>query len=308
MKDRWIIGSRGSALALWQANFIRNQLLPHSSKPIEILTVRTEGDRAATGTAPISEVGIFVKEIQEALRRNEIDLAVHSAKDLPVDTPPALTLAAVYRRDDPRDCLISRTGSPLAELGPSALIGTGSPRRQAQLLHHRRDLRFSDLRGNIDTRLRKLQETNLDAIILAKAGLDRLGWSDRISQVLPTEILLPAAAQGALAIETRGNDPEAQALAGHLDHPETRACVTAEQSLLRTLQGGCRVPIGALGRVEKETLLLEACVSSLDGTLHHRDSLRGSPKEAAGLGVRLAERLLSLGAGRILEAFRAQHP
>jgi hydroxymethylbilane synthase len=305
MKERFIIGSRGSQLALWQTHFVREQLARITDIPVEIKTIKTTGDKHLETPVMQLDRGMFVKEIERALLDGEIDLAVHSMKDLPTETPPELTIAAICARHDVRDCLISRDRLTLQGLPSGARIGTSSLRRKAQLCHHRPDLEFADIRGNVDTRLRKLREGLFDAVVLAKAGLDRLGWSDQINEILSTEIVLPAVGQGALGIEARADDSDVLNLLGPLNHQPTQVAVTAERALLRELQGGCQVPIGAWARIEDGRLILEGCVISLDGETIIRDHISGSLEQSEVWGAQLAAALLAQGASRILEEVNA---
>ncbi|MBI3949263.1 MAG: hydroxymethylbilane synthase [Acidobacteria bacterium] len=305
MRERLIIGSRGSQLALWQTNFVRHQLARMAPMPIEIATIKTTGDKHLETPIAQLDKGMFVKEIERALLSGEIDLAVHSMKDLPTEIPSGLTIAAVCARHDVRDCFISRDGATLQSLAPGSRIGTSSLRRRAQLRYRRSDLEFADIRGNVDTRWRKLREGLFEAIVLAKAGLDRLGWADQITEVLSTEIVLPAVGQGALGIEARAEDMETLSLLEPLNHPPTNAAVMAERALLGHLEGGCQVPIGAWGRVEDGRLILEGCVISLDGETIIRDSISGLTEDSVALGARLAEKLLARGADRILAEVNA---
>lgn len=305
MREKLIIGSRGSQLALWQTHFVREQLTRFTDVPVKIVTIKTTGDKHLDTPMTHLDKGMFVKEIERALLRGEIDLAVHSLKDLPTDIPPELTMAAVCARHDVRDCLISRDGATLQSLPSGARIGTSSLRRQAQVRHHRPDVSFIDIRGNVDTRLRKLCDGHFEAIVLAKAGLDRLGWSDQISEVLSTEMALPAVGQGALGIEARADDRETLNLIQPLNHPPSQAAVMAERALLQRLGGGCQAPIGAWGRVEEDHLVLEGCVISLNGETMIRDRISGPAEDSVALGARLAEKLLAQGAHRILEEVNA---
>ncbi len=305
MREKLIIGSRGSQLALWQARFVRQHLAAFTEMPIEIMTIKTTGDRFLDAAIATLSKGVFVKEIERALLEGRIDMAVHSMKDVPTDMPTGLTMGAICARHDVRDCLLSRDGRTLESLPSGSRVGTSSWRRKAQLRHRRPDLEFVDIRGNVDTRWRKLREGSYDAIVLAKAGLDRLGWTDRITQVLSTEVILPAVGQGALGVEVRADDRELLALLSSIDHPPTRAAVMAERALLSALQGGCQVPIGAWGHVEGNDLWLEACVISLDGEKIVRDRLSGPTSDSERLGVRLAQKLIARGADRILEEVNA---
>jgi hydroxymethylbilane synthase len=235
-----------------------------------------------------------------------IDVAVHSVKDIPTEIPPRLSFPAVFRREDVRDCLISASGATLANLRQGARIGTGSLRRQSQLRHIRPDLDVRDLRGNVDTRLRKAQSGEYDAILLAKAGLDRLGWSDRITETFAPEVFLPAVGQGAIAAECRLSDTEAAEVLATLDDAESRTAIIAERALLSALQGGCQVPLGAWARNERGEFILEACVCSVDGSEYVRQRATAPPDQAAALGEHVARLLLESGAQSILEAVRGQ--
>jgi hydroxymethylbilane synthase len=297
------IGTRKSPLALWQANSVRAFLKKRfPSLRVALSGIRTQGDKILD--VPLAKVGgkgLFVKEIEEALLRGKIDLAVHSMKDVPTDLPSGLHLAAILKREDPGDVLISRKKMRLADLRPKAVVGTSSLRRQSQLRHYRPDLETRSLRGNIDTRLRKLEREDFDGIILAAAGINRMGWSDRVTESIPYEICLPAIGQGAMGIETRKEDTRVNELVGFLNHPETAVCVLAERAFLKRLEGGCQVPIAAHGRIEQGRLLLEGLVASVDGVRLIRDKISGPPDENEILGSRLAERLLSAGADEILK-------
>ncbi len=296
------IGSRGSKLALWQAEWVQARLQEKGFE-VSIQKIKTTGDKILD--VPLAKVGgkgLFVKEIEEALLKNEIDLAVHSMKDVPSILPEALHMAAIPKRAHPLDALISRGGKKLSELPEGATIGTSSLRRQAQLSAIRPDLQFVSLRGNLDTRLRKLEEGQFDAIILASAGLRRLGWQDRITEDLSPDILLPAIGQGALGIECRRDDTEMNEILSFLNHPETALVVSAERDLLFRLEGGCQVPIGGFGILANGRLTLEGLVASLDGKEIIRETQSVALSEAGHIGVAVADALLSKGAGRILEA------
>jgi hydroxymethylbilane synthase len=296
------IGTRGSTLARWQAEFVRKHLFQLTGVEAEIILIKTAGDKQQN--APLTQIGgkgIFIKELEEALLEETIDLAVHSVKDIPTDTPGRLFFPAVCRRDDVRDCLVSHRGTLLANLKPGARVGTSSLRRQAQLRRHRPDLDLRDLRGNVDTRLRKVDSGEYDAIVLAKAGLDRLGWSQKIAETLSTDISLPAVGQGAIAIESRVKDQEAAEILGKLDDEETRTVIIAERALLAALQGGCQVPLGAWARMERGELVMEAAVCSVDGQRYVRQKVAGQPAQAAELGQQMAQLLVENGARDILE-------
>ena len=298
------IGARGSLLAKWQAEFIRKRLFAATGVEAEIVIIKTAGDKMQQ--APLTRIGgkgIFIKELEEALLEESIDLAVHSVKDIPTDTPSRLMFPAVCRRDDVRDCLV---GSTLANLRQGARVGTSSLRRQAQVLHIRPDLDFRDLRGNVDTRLRKVESGEYDAILLAKAGLDRLGVSQRISEILSPEVCMPAVGQGAIAVECRLKDTETADILSPLDDAETRTAIIAERALLAALQGGCQVPLGAWARIERGGLVLEACVCSVDGAQYVRQRATAPPDQAAALGEHMARLLIEAGAQTILEEVSRQ--
>ncbi|MGD0497713.1 MAG: hydroxymethylbilane synthase [Bryobacteraceae bacterium] len=293
-----VIASRGSQLALWQARWVQGRLtaLGHECR-IEI--VKTTGDKVTD--APLAQVGgkgLFTKEIEEALLDGRADVAVHSLKDLPTDLPDGLALAAVPEREDPRDAI---AGKRLAKLPPGAKVGTSSLRRGAQLRHARPDLVVESIRGNLDTRLRKLDEGRYDAILLAAAGLKRLGWQARIAEILPPETMCPAVGQGALAIETRAGGTGFEACRA-LEHAASHAAVEAERAVLRALGGGCQVPIGAHATVTQGRLRIMAIVASPDGAELVRGEREGSAADAACIGRELGEELLLSGARQILEA------
>jgi hydroxymethylbilane synthase len=299
------IATRGSALALWQANHIRERLAQLHGVESELIRIRTSGDNFQhSSVAQVSQQtgmkGVFIKELEEALLAGTADLAVHSMKDVPTENPAGLIFPAITKREDVRDCLISRDGGKLKDLPSGARVGTSSLRRQAQLRYQRPDLEILDLRGNVDTRLRKVAGGEFDAIVLAAAGINRLGASERITQILPPEIMLPAVGQGALGIEIRADDRDTLRLVAALDDPESRAAVTAERALLRELEGGCQVPLGAWARRENGELRLEACVFSADGKEFVRNELCGHVEDAEELGVRLGQILIEAGADRIL--------
>ncbi len=297
-----VIGTRGSKLALWQAEWVHAQVRRiDPGLAVTLKHIKTTGDKMLdTPLAAIGGKGLFVKEIEEALLRGEIDLAVHSVKDVPTHLPAGLAILAIPEREDPRDVLISRGGATLNRLASGSRIGTSSLRRQAQLLHARPDLSIQMLRGNVDTRLRKLEAGEYDGIVLASAGIRRLGWSDRVSEYLDPEVCLPAIGQGALALEGRADDAFVRDVAAHLDHKDTHTAVTAERALLERLEGGCQVPIAAHATLQAGVLTMTALVAGLNGRRIVRDSVQGPAAEAHQLGVRLAEKLLGLGADEIL--------
>jgi hydroxymethylbilane synthase len=291
-------------LAKWQAESIRKRLFAATGTEAEIVVIKTAGDKMQQ--APLTQIGgkgIFIKELEEGLLEETIDLAVHSVKDIPTDIPSRLSFPAVCRRDDVRDCLV---GSTLASLRQGARVGTSSLRRQAQLRHLRPDLDLRDLRGNVDTRLRKVESGEYEAIMVSKAGLDRLGLSQRISEVLAPEVCMPAVGQGAIAVECRAQDTEAANMLAPLDDLETRTAIIAERALLAALQGGCQVPMGAWARMERGDLVMDACVCSIDGLQYVKQGAGGRPEEAAQIGQYLARLLLEAGARSILEEVSRQ--
>lgn len=306
------IASRGSELALWQAENVRGQLIEsHPGLIVQIDVIRTTGDRILdVPLAKIGDRGLFTKEIDQALLDGRADLAVHSLKDVPTRLPNGLDLAAIGRRADPRDVLITRRGQPtsLTKLQASARVGTSSLRRRSQLKQLRPDLEVVDLRGNLNTRLAKLDRGEYEAIILAAAGVERLGWSNRIAQYLNPNDWLPAVGQGALAIVSRAEDPDVRSLLDPLHDEETEVCVRAERAFLRALEGGCQVPIAALATVDGEALELDGLVSNLEGDLVLRERLIASRDEPETLGNKLAESLVYLGADDLLRSIRADDP
>ena len=298
------LGTRASPLARWQADWVAAQLRRQGSE-IELVHVTTSGDRGPLPIGRGADRGLFTKEIQAELLAGHIDLAVHSLKDLPTDAVRGVCLAAVPERAPVNDVLVSDCAGSLSELRGGARVGTGSLRRRAQLLNARRDLLMRDLRGNVETRLRKLHEGQYDAIVLAEAGLRRLGLAREITQVLPLELALPAVGQGALALEVRTDDATARQAVLPLEHAATRAAVTAERAMLAALQGGCLAPIAAWGRREQDTLVLTGRVLSADGARKIEATLAAAAAEAAVLGRRVADALLAQGAAALIEAARA---
>jgi hydroxymethylbilane synthase len=292
------IGSRGSQLALWQANHIADQLRKHGHK-VEIEIIHTTGDKITdVALAKVGSKGMFTKEIEDALAAERIDLAVHSLKDLPTELSEAFQIAAIPKREDPRDAFCSKNYSSIEELPKGARLGTSSLRREAQLKAMRPDLIVHPLRGNVDTRLRKLESGEYDAIILASAGLNRLGKTELVRQIIPVESMCPAAGQGALAIEIRAGDQAFLDALAFLDDSGARAETDCERALLRKLGGGCQVPIGANAESRGGTLHLEAVVASPDGSLVLRESLAGS--DPVKLGELVADNLLRRGGAEIL--------
>jgi hydroxymethylbilane synthase len=302
MTETLRIATRKSPLALWQAEFIRAELQRlHPGLAVELVTFTTQGDKILdTPLAKIGGKGLFVKELEVALLDGRADIAVHSMKDVPMEFPEGLALVAIGEREDPRDAFVSNNFATLDALPPGAVVGTSSLRRQCQLRHHRPDLVIRDLRGNVNTRLAKLDAGDYDALILASAGLKRLGFQARIRSEIPPEYSLPAVGQGALGIEARANDARIAALVAPLDHPPSSLRVRAERAMNRRLQGGCQVPIAGFAELHGSELHLRALVGSVDGREIIRDEIRGPGVDAEQLGEALAERLLDAGAGRIL--------
>ncbi|MBW2095767.1 MAG: hydroxymethylbilane synthase [Deltaproteobacteria bacterium] len=296
------IGTRGSRLAIVQCAWVRDRLREHHpSVEVELVRIKTKGDKILD--SPLSKIGgkgLFVKEIEEALLAGRIDLAVHSMKDVPAALPEGLVLTAYPEREDPHDVLVSNGDIPLAGIPHRGRLGTSSLRRAAQALHQRPDLVILPLRGNVDTRLKKLRKGAFDAVILAAAGMTRLGLGEEISQVLPTEVVLPAIGQGALGLEVREDNDAVIDLLSPLNHAPTEWAVRAERAFLQRLEGGCQVPIAGFARLHKEELVFEGMVAELDGSRLLRDEIRGTKEQAQEMGVSLAERLIAAGAGEIL--------
>jgi hydroxymethylbilane synthase len=300
----FVIGSRGSKLALWQANHVKDRL-EASGYQCRIEIIQTTGDKFQSG--PLKEIGnkgLFTKEIEEALLDGRVDLAVHSLKDMPTALPNGLQITATPEREDPRDAMIGRK---LTELPAGARIGTGSLRRMAQLSAARPDVSVQPVRGNVDTRLRKLDEGQFDSIVLAAAGLNRLGWSHRIAEHLPVEIMCPAVGQGSLAIETRADGGEAMKACLRLNHAETNACITAERAVLAELGGGCQVPVGAHATTRNGQMHVRGIVVSPDGSTLVREEAEGVAADAARIGATLGRALLDAG-GRDILAVVYGHP
>ena len=298
------IGTRDSVLALWQAEWVQGHL--HRLFPdmeFVLVPMKTKGDKILdVPLAKIGDKGLFTKELEQGLWRGDIDLAVHSLKDLPTLLPEGLSIAAFCEREEPRDVFLSKDGTTLAGLPEDAVIGTSSLRRKAQICHFRPDLRFADLRGNLQTRWRKLQESDLAGIVLAYAGVKRLGWDERITEILTEDIMLPAVGQGSVAVEIRAEREDIKQLVSRLNHPATEKAVRAERALMRELEGGCQVPIGALGQLRDDWIVLTAMVASLDGTRLLRAIAEGNDPEQ--VGMQAAGSLLAQGAGEILAEIR----
>ncbi len=303
MSRKVVIGTRGSKLALWQAEWIRSQLMElHSGLEVELMKIKTTGDKIQdVPLAMVGGKGLFVKEIEEAMLRGEIDLAVHSMKDVPTILPESLYISAITKREDPRDAFISNKYTSLGDMPGGATLGTSSLRRSCQIKALRPDIEIISLRGNLDTRLRKLDEGEFDAIILAAAGVRRLGFDDRIAEALDPEVSLPAIAQGAVGIECRRDDEATNALVAPLRHEESTICVEAERATLARLEGGCQVPIAAHAVLAGDTLVMDGLVGNLTGEVILRAHRKGAPADAHAIGVALAEELLDAGAKEILD-------
>jgi hydroxymethylbilane synthase len=301
-----LIGSRGSALALAQTSWVKEQILRRfPDVELAIKVIKTSADRDATTSIRFGPaIGVFVKELEQALMDEQIDLAVHSMKDLPTRIPAGLTIGAIPEREDARDALVTATGEGLSQLPEGSRIGTGSVRRQAQILARRPDLKIMEIRGNIDTRLKKLQDGLYDALVLACAGLNRLGLQNRIFAPLSLLEMLPAPGQGALAIETRAGDRRLEPIAAALDHPATSVAVTAERTFLQRMGGGCNVPVAAYARLAGNFIEMEGLVASPDGGRVVRESVRGSADAAQEAAITLADEILARGGRAILDALR----
>ncbi len=300
------LGTRASALARWQADWVLARLQELGAR-VTLVPISTSGDRDQQ--LPVDQIGgqgVFTKEIQRALLDDRIDLAVHSLKDLPTAAVEGLCLAAVPSRAPAGDVLVSRRYPRLSELPEGAVVGTGSLRRQSQLLHYRADLNVQEIRGNVDTRLRKLDEGQFEAIVLAEAGLRRLGLADRITELVPPSILLPAVGQGALGLETRADDQATRAAVEPLDHAETHAAVVAERAMLAALHGGCMAPIAAWARVEEGILHITGRVLRRDGSEKLEANHLGPVADAVSIGRELADELIARGATRLIDAARSR--
>jgi hydroxymethylbilane synthase len=297
------IGTRASKLALWQAEWVTSALNgKFPGQPVELVTIKTKGDKILD--VPLAKVGgkgLFVKEIEQALLDHRIDIAVHSLKDMPAEIPDGLCIGAIPQREEAADVLISKSARRFAELRRGAVIGTSSLRRAAQLRHARPDIEIVPLRGNLDTRLKKLQSDDLDAIVLAAAGIIRLKLEHRITQYLDADLMLPAVGQGALCIEIRQPDPNIESMTTALDHPDSRAVVMGERAFLKRLGGSCQVPIAGHGEIKGRQFHLTGLVADLSGSQVFKSKLSGPLSSSESIGINLAEQLLSRGAGKILE-------
>lgn len=312
MKSKFLIGTRGSRLAFYQAELLKAKL--EQNFPLlsfELVRIKTSGDMIRRSTPhPFVTKRVYTQEIEDALERKEIDLAVHSAKDLAVNLPAGLGIGAVLEREDPRDCLISREGKKLSELALGARVGTSSIRRRLQLLRLHPELVVEDIRGNVDTRVRKLEEGMVDALCLAYAGVKRLGLTNAVSEVFHEEKFYPAPCQGAIAVENREEDPEVREMLGSINHPESAFRVACERAFLRRLEGGCQLPCGITTRLEgKEKKCVAAGILfSLDGSALAKAKIEALPENAEAMGIRLAEEILEQGGGAILHGMRRSHP
>ena len=306
MKRKFTIGSRGSQLALWQTDYIKTELEKRFPKAaFDVLIIKTTGDAILdTALSKIGDKGLFTKQIETALLNSKIDLAVHSLKDLPTTQPEKLRISAVSARELPNDVLISKNFQSIQDLPPNAKVATGSLRRKSQLLHFRPDLEVVEIRGNVPTRIEKFFNSDLDGLILAFAGVHRLNLDSHIRQIITTEIMLPAVGQGAMAIEIREDDLEIAEMLAEINDQSTEFCITAERAFLRSLEGGCQVPIGGFAVLDADEIFLEGFVGSLTGAKIIRHSIRGNKSEAKNLGETLAEICLQKGAAEILDEAR----
>lgn len=300
-----VIGTRGSKLALWQSEHIKAKVEEITGLPVRLKVIKTTGDKILD--VPLAKVGgkgLFTKELEVALMAGEVDMCVHSMKDVPTELPEGLYIAAMPERVDPRDVIVSGKGYTLDTLPEGARVGTSSLRRVAQVRHLRPDVEIVDVRGNLDTRMRKAEEGEVDAVILAAAGITRMGWADRITHYVEPEQMISAVGQGAIGVEIREDDEEMRHVMERIGHPETMECVTAERVVMRRLEGGCQVPIGAYARIEGATMVMDAMVGSLDGSTIVRRRVEGPAEDPVGLGERMVQELLDGGAGAILASIR----
>jgi len=306
LKDKIVIGTRGSRLALWQANFVAEKIqfaLP--AVCLEIKTIETVGDAMLdTALSKIGDKGLFTRQIEEKLLSGEVDLAVHSLKDLPTNLPQGLKIGAVTERETPNDAFISKKYASLDDLPTNAKVATGSLRRRSQLLNYRPDLRIFEIRGNVPTRIKKFESSDLDAMILAFAGVHRLELDAHIKQIIPTQIMLPAVAQGVVGIEIRENDSEIENILAPVNNLDSWDCISAERSFLHTLEGGCQVPIGGFAFLENDQIHLSGYTGSLDGDFALRESIRGNRADAVALGRQLGRKMIEKGANRLLDFTR----
>jgi hydroxymethylbilane synthase len=305
-RTRLTIGTRGSKLALWQSEYIKARIEKITGLPVDIKIIKTTGDKILD--VPLAKVGgkgLFTKEIEVELEAGTVDLAVHSMKDVPTELADGLVIAATPERVDPRDVIVSGAGYTLDTLPQGARVGTSSLRRVAQVRAMRPDVEIVDVRGNLDTRMRKAENGEVDVVILAAAGITRLGWSDHITHYVPTEQMVSAVGQGSIGVEIREDDAFMQDVCAKLSDPETMKCVSAERIVMRTLEGGCQVPIGAYARIEDGVLVMDGIVGSVDGTVILRSRVEGSPDDSTALANELVDLLLDMGAAEILAAVRS---
>ena len=306
MRETVKIGTRGSKLALWQANWVQSEL--HKKNPdlsFEIEIIKTKGDKILD--VPLAKVGgkgLFVKEIEQALLDESIDLAVHSMKDMPAEIPDGLCIGAIPLREKVNDVLISKNGLCFSDLPEKAAVGTSSLRRSSQLLNARPDIIIVPLRGNLNTRLKKLESGDMDAIVVAAAGVKRLGFENKITEYFDDNIMLPAVGQGALCIEIREQDTRITSLVDCLDHYHTRRIILGERAFLHRLEGGCQVPIAAYGQIEKNVFTLTGLVASVDGKTIIKNEMSGAEENSENTGIKLAENLLAAGAKELLESLK----
>lgn len=302
------VGTRDSILAMWQTQFVVDELKKVTDQyEFEIISLKTKGDKILdVALAKIGDKGLFTKELEVGLLAGEIDFAVHSMKDMPTALPEGLQISSMLKRHNPADAFVSDKYNSFMELPKGAKVGTSSLRRRAQLLHARPDLDIHDLRGNVQTRMRKMRDENFDGIILAAAGLERLEMFDEIKEELSYDICLPAVSQGVIGVETRENDEEIIALVQLVNDKQAEICVKAERALLKSLEGGCQIPIGAYAELTKDTVVLEGMVGSLDGKTIIREKISGTREQCEELGVTLANRLSELGGKAILEEIRME--
>lgn len=302
------VGTRDSILAMWQTQFVVDELKKVTDQyEFEIISLKTKGDKILdVALAKIGDKGLFTKELEVGLLAGEIDFAVHSMKDMPTALPEGLQISSMLKRHNPADAFVSDKYNSFMELPEGAKVGTSSLRRRAQLLHARPDLDIHDLRGNVQTRMRKMRDENFDGIILAAAGLERLEMFDEIKEELSYDICLPAVSQGVIGVETRENDEEIIALVQLVNDKQAEICVKAERALLKSLEGGCQIPIGAYAELTKDTVVLEGMVGSLDGKTIIREKISGTQEQCEELGVTLANRLSELGGKAILEEIRME--
>lgn len=302
------VGTRDSILAMWQTQFVVDELKKVTDQyEFEIISLKTKGDKILdVALAKIGDKGLFTKELEVGLLAGEIDFAVHSMKDMPTALPEGLQISSMLKRHNPADAFVSDKYNSFMELPEGAKVGTSSLRRRAQLLHARPDLDIHDLRGNVQTRMRKMRDENFDGIILAAAGLERLEMFDEIKEELSYDICLPAVSQGVIGVETRENDEEIIALVQLVNDKQAEICVKAERALLKSLEGGCQIPIGAYAELTKDTVVLEGMVGSLDGKTIIREKISGTREQCEELGVTLANRLSELGGKAILEEIRME--